>query len=155
MAQAGCHPVEVNAMHLPDLAAARWVRTTQVLTESPAGLRLQACPPSLREAPESWLRRVWLWLAAPAPQDPEPPFGRLGGVRDDFLGALADVERDAAIPLRRRIELSRSLRELWHLRAEVYRLVAVQHSQAEAEARLADLNRHFPTRAPRSGFAPL
>lgn len=142
-------------MHLPDLAAERWVRTTQVLTESPAGLRLQACPPSLRVVTGSWLQRAWLWLAAPAPQDSVPSFERLDAVQDDFLGALADVEPDAAIALRRRIELARSLRELWHLRADVYRLVAVQHSQAEAESRLADLNRHFPTRAPRSGFAPL
>jgi len=31
----------------------------------------------------------------------------------------------------------------------------VHHSQHEAERRLARLNRHFPTRSPRSGFAPL
>lgn len=142
-------------MHLPDLAAERWVRTTQHLTESPAGPRLQACPPSLRQAPDTWLQRMWFWLAAPAPQDAAPPVSRLGGVRADFLAALADVDRQAGALLRRRIELSRSLRELWHLRAEVYRVVACEHSQAEAEARLADLNRHFPTRAPRSGFAPL
>lgn len=142
-------------MHLPDLSAERWVRTTQVLTESPTGLRLQACPPSLRQAPESWLQRVWFWLAAPAPQDAAPPISRLDGVRQDFLAALADVDRHHGALLRSRIEMSRSLRELWHLRAEVYRVVACQHSQAEAEARLADLNRHFPTRAPRSGFAPL
>jgi hypothetical protein len=53
------------------------------------------------------------------------------------------------------VDSARSLRELWHLRSEVYRLVALQTSQSEAERRLADLNHHFPTRAPRSGFAPL
>ena len=47
------------------------------------------------------------------------------------------------------------LRELWHLRSELFRQVALQHSQFEAEQRLSRLNRHFPTRAPRSGFAPL
>ncbi len=39
--------------------------------------------------------------------------------------------------------------------SDVDRLVAVEHSQAEAEARVASLNRHFPTRSPRSGFMPL
>lgn len=142
-------------MHLPDLAAEHWVRTTQILNESPAGQRLQACPPALHDASGSWLQRAWHWLAAPAPQDSVPSLERLDMVQDDFLGALADVGPDAAAELRRRIERARSMGELWHLRAEVYRLVAVQHSQVEAEARLADLNRHFPTRAPRSGFAPL
>jgi len=37
----------------------------------------------------------------------------------------------------------------------VYRLVAIAHSQSEAEARLALLARHFPTRSPRSQLAPL
>lgn len=142
-------------MHLPDLAAEQWVRTTQILNESPARPRPQPGPPALPEASATWLKRAWLWLAAPAPQDTVPSLERLDLVQDDFLGALADVGPDAATELRRRIERARSMRELWHLRAEVYRLVAVQHSQAEAEARLADLNRHFPTRAPRSGFAPL
>jgi hypothetical protein len=31
----------------------------------------------------------------------------------------------------------------------------VAHSQHQAELRLGQLNRHFPTRAPRSGFVPL
>jgi hypothetical protein len=33
--------------------------------------------------------------------------------------------------------------------------VGVAHSQFEAQARVDLLNRHFPTRAPRSQFAPL
>jgi hypothetical protein len=31
----------------------------------------------------------------------------------------------------------------------------MQHSEAEAASRLVRLNRHFPTRAPGSGFMPL
>jgi hypothetical protein len=148
-------------MHLPDLAADaaadRWVRTTQPLADQPPPQqRLQACPPSLRQAPDSWMERIWFWLAAPTDaREAAPPLARLPGVRGDFLAMLADVEGLAGHELKRRVSLSRSLRELWHLRTEVYRLVAVQHSQSEAESRLADLNRHFPTRAPRSGFAPL
>ena len=48
-----------------------------------------------------------------------------------------------------------SLRELWHLRAEVFSLVSLQHSQHAADTRLAQLNRHFPSRSPRSGFGAL
>jgi hypothetical protein len=45
------------------------------------------------------------------------------------------------------------LRELWHARAEIYRVVGLAHTQQEAERRVALLDRHFPTRAARSQFA--
>jgi hypothetical protein len=141
-------------MHTPEFAAGPWARHAQAQPSSLPS-QLGTCPPSLRQAPASFWRRLWFWLAAPAPHEAAPPVGRLGLVRDDFLCALLDIDDEAASALRRRIELARSLRELWHLRAEVYRLVGVAHSQAEAEDRLATLNRHFPARAPRSGFAPL
>ena len=54
-----------------------------------------------------------------------------------------------------RHDLAHSLRDLWHLRAELYHVLALNHDQREAEQRLTQLNRHFPTRAPRSGFVPL
>jgi hypothetical protein len=73
-------------------------------------------------------------------------------VRADFLRCIADLASAPVSELKRRIGLAHSLRELWHLRAEVYRVVAVAHSQQEAERRVAALNHHFPTRAPRSGF---
>ncbi len=95
------------------------------------------------------------WLLAPAPQDAAPPINRLPRVRDDFIGCLADVPDELAATLRLRIESTRSLRELWHLRPEMYNTLGRAHSEAEADARLATLNRHFPTRAPRSGFVPL
>jgi hypothetical protein len=121
----------------------------------PNSLRIEVCPPSLRHAPASAWQRMMCWLVAPAPQDCAPPLSRLPAVRDDFLDRLADVQVDGAQALRLRVDSARSLRELWHLRSEVYRLVALQSSQAEAERRLAALNHHFPTRAPRSGFAAL
>jgi hypothetical protein len=95
------------------------------------------------------------WLIAPAPRDAAPPLNRLPAVRREFLDTLADVSGDEADALRQRIGLCHSLRELWHVRAEIFRLVGVAHSQAEADHRLGRLNRHFPTRAPRSQFAPL
>jgi len=76
-------------------------------------------------------------------------------VRGDFLSCLDDIHLETTNALRVRVDAARSLRELWHLRTELFRQVALQHSQFEAEQRLARLNCHFPTRAPRSGFASL
>jgi hypothetical protein len=113
-------------------------------------------PPSLRCAPESAWQRLIFWLMAPDPRDAAPPLNRLPGVRSDFMQALTDVGAgEDAIALRERVQQARSLRELWHVRAETYRLIGIAHSQFEAERRLARLNRHFPARAPRSQFAPL
>lgn len=94
-------------------------------------------------------------MLAPAPRDAAPPINRLPGVREDFMACLRDVSPAATAPLRRQIVDARSLRELWHLRAEVYNTVGRAHSQHEAEQRLARLNRHFPKRAPRTGFLPV
>jgi len=118
----------------------------------PSALRVEVRPPSLRHAPASRWQRIVCWLMAPAPQDTSPPLNRLPGVRAEFLDCLNDVHTEDAANLCVRVGHARSLRELWHLRTEVYRLVAVQHSQFEAEQRLTRLNRHFPTRAPRPGY---
>lgn len=121
----------------------------------PSSLRVEVCPPSLRHAPVPVWNRLVFWLTAPAPMDAAPPLNRLPGVRTEFLRCLEDVLVEGSVEAAARIGRALSLRELWHLRAEVYRLVGLQHSQAEAEARLTRLNRHFPTRAPRSAFNPL
>jgi hypothetical protein len=118
-------------------------------------LRQEVRPPSLRHSPSSGWQRLMFWLLAPAPLDAAPPLDRLPAVRDEFADCLDDTWGDDACELSTRIERAHSLRDLWHLRADLYNLVARQHSQAEAEQRLARLNRHFPTRSPRSGFAPL
>ena len=81
--------------------------------------------------------------AAAAP----PPMGT-----DPFASRAAA----AALPDPRDPErITHSLRDLWHLRAELYHVLALNRDQREAEQRLTQLNRHFPTRAPRSGFVPL
>ena len=154
MTQAGRHPAEVTTMSTHTLSLPRGSRTAP--PAAPSSLRLEVCPPSLRQVPDAPWQRLLSWLLAPAPQDVAAPSSRLHAVRRDFHASIADITvvPDAGT-LVRRVELAQTLRELWHLRAEVYRLVAVQHSQAEAEARLATLNHHFPTRSPRSGFAPL
>lgn len=133
----------------------RWNRRSTTLLD-PSSLRVEVRPPSLRTAPAGSLwQRLLFWLMAPAPHDVSPPMNRLPGVRTEFLATLTDIDSDEADTLRRRINDARSLRELWHLRADVYRLVGIWHSQYQAQERVSLLNRHFPTRAPRSQFAVL
>ncbi len=119
------------------------------------GWRPEVCPPSLRHAPSSPWQRLCFWLLSPGPLRASPPPHRLPPVRRAFLDTLGDIADPAAGTLADRIGHAHSLRDLWHLRAEVFNVVARFHSQHEAEQRLAQLNCHFPTRAPRSGFAPL
>jgi hypothetical protein len=119
------------------------------------GWRTEVCPPSLRQAPRSAWNRLWFWLLAPGPLQSSPSLNRLPPVRQDFLDSVGDIPGDACSTLCLRIGQARTLRELWHLRTALYSVVALHHSQHEAERRLSELNRHFPTRAPRSGFVPL
>jgi hypothetical protein len=118
--------------------------------------RLEICPPERRCGPRPWWHRLRAWAAAgwPGPGS-DTPDARLANIRHDFADALADLVGDHADELLDRLHAARSLRELWHLRAEVFSLVSLQHSQGEADTRLALLNRHFPARAPRSGFGAL
>jgi hypothetical protein len=87
--------------------------------------------------------------------DAAPPLNRLPLVRTEFLATLQDVASEGAAALRGRIHQAHSLRELWHLRSDVYSVLGRAHSQALAEERVSQLNRHFPTRAPRSQLAAL
>jgi len=125
------------------------------ITGPSSSLRTEVRPPSLCHRPDSAWQRLMFWLLAPAPRDAAPPLNRLPAVRDEFLQSLSDIRTLDAKLLADRIGFARSLRELWHLRTEVYRVVAVARNQSEAEQRLSELNRHFPTRSPRSAFAPL
>lgn len=129
-----------------------------------AHLRVVVCPPAVVAAVEPWWRRALHWLASPPlaaqPQhhshrQPHAALQRLDRVRADFLQVIADLDgRDAEL-LAAQVRNARSPRELWHLRSAVFGLFAVQRSQAEAAQRVAALNRHFPTRAPRSGFGSI
>jgi hypothetical protein len=118
---------------------------------TPSAFRVEVRPPSLRHAPASLGQRLLFWLLAPAPQEAAPPINRLPGVKVDFLACLNDVATVPTHSLKMSIDAACSLRELWHLRAEVYNCVGRAHSEVEAERRLQRLNRHFPTRAPRPG----
>lgn len=69
--------------------------------------------------------------------------GPVQAARSALWASLADLPQPLVQALHRRIECLGSLTELWHLRPEVFRIVAVHHSQGEAERRLAALDRHF------------
>ena len=130
-------------------------------TAGPA--RVESCPPAMRHSQPGWANRLLDWLAqggyaasARKVDDDElnAPAGvtPLGSVRLEFIGCLDDVATRQAADLAERIRRARSLRELWHLRAEVFSLVSCHATQDEAKSRIARLNRHFPARAPRSDF---
>ena len=70
--------------------------------------------------------------------------------REAFAACLSDLPVIDARALHPLLGHARTLAELWHLRPELYRRLALHHSQAEAERRLATLNRWFaPQRPPR------
>ena len=120
---------------------------------APAGVPVAVCPPTLFACTDPMWRRMAYRLrrkpAAPGALD------RVAQVQREFADSLRDVHDIDAGLLLERIARARSLLELWHLRPEVFRLVSLHYSQQEALRRLAHLNRHYPTRSPRSGFAPL
>ncbi len=84
------------------------------------------------------------WL--PVPRKTVTP---LVEIKEVFVASLDGVGWTGDLP--DQIDQARSLRELWYIRAAVYDSVAIAISEAEAEKRLARLNRYFPTRVPQSG----
>lgn len=114
--------------------------------------RVEICPPERRSA-APWWQRLRRW--ARSEWAPTRPDDGLDAIRQEFAAAVADLRGPRVDDLIDQVDAARSLRELWHLRAEVFRLVALARSQHEADQRLVPLNRHFPTRAPRSGFGQL
>jgi len=119
----------------------------------PSTLRMNVCPPEVCPAGESLWSKALRWLvggddeAVPALRTP------LERARSEFVAAMADLVEPDPTDLLKRAQHARSLRELWHLRSELYTLIARRISQPEADARLARVNQHFPSRAQRSGTA--
>jgi hypothetical protein len=112
----------------------------------PASSRIDIQPPALWGQAEPVWSSLWSWLRQG--QAPSPAPGRvLEHARIDFCNALRGVRCEDALDLLRRAQHARSLRELWHLRAELYSIVARHANQVEADKRLAQVNRHFPIRA--------
>ena len=145
--------------------------SNRVIDTRPTLPRVEVCPPAsgrVARMPFSagWRERLGHWIDAAFPRLLAPtrqadsskviagavPFE---GVRYEFARSLSDIRTEQARDAVSRIRSTRSLHDLWHLRLEVFNHVARQHDQTEATRRLAVLNRHFPTRAPRSGFGAL
>jgi hypothetical protein len=124
--------------------------------------RVEICPPARALPALGWRRRLLDWLAGSWPADEHDTAlaeaaadledDAIEPVRTEFAAALADIGTREAAQLVWRLRCARTLRELWHLRTELFNIVARSAGQAEATARLQPLNRHFPARAPRSGF---
>ena len=114
-------------------------------------LRTHVCPPDVTPARDSLWTSTLRWLvgndveAVPSLRTP------LERARGEFVGAMAGLQEADDHDLLSRAQHARSLRELWHLRSELYTLIARRLDQREADARLALVNQHFPTRARRAG----
>lgn len=134
--------------------------------------RLEVCPPSLfgdddlppRSRFGTWwptLNGLRDWLATgwlPSSQgdgsaDADEPLGaagdasRIRAARLAFDAVLHDIPGHAARDLARRAGDAITLRELWHLRNELFTLVSIHHCESVGHARLASLNRFFPVRS--------
>ena len=148
-----------------------------------ASMRTEICPPALRRSnqpsgwQESWQAglRDWLQSAWPTSTLGTSSLDRrtapsawpkelsmtvqsgtpLSMVRREFMDSLRDVRTQQAGDLLSRIRIARSMRELWHLRTEIYNLVARHRDELEATYRLNRLNRFFPQRVGRPSVGTL
>ena len=126
--------------------------------------RTEICPPVSRS--DGWRHGLREWISTGWPvstqgsqpgelQMPVQTGTPLSMVRREFVDALKDIRTQQAGDLLGRIRTARSLRDLWHLRTEIYNLVATHRDETEAGVRLARLNRFFPQRANRSSTGAL
>ena len=114
--------------------------------------RAEVTPPSLfsRTRPlwKSWVSGFWCWLWDMDEQtQPTTPATGLRKIKSEFNSAMWDLQSLRANHVRAMIEQARSLRELWHVRADVFRVISVHRGQAEAQLRLDSLDGHFPVRS--------
>lgn len=116
--------------------------------------RAEVQPPTLfsraRPAWKRWIIGAWEWLwDLDDAEDIAQPLQGLAGVKNEFNTALWDLQSIRANQVRDMVAQARSLRELWHLRADVFRVVALHRGQTEAELRMEALDSHFPVRSSR------
>jgi hypothetical protein len=101
-----------------------------------SGARSESLPPLARRRPVAWVR----WFGEGSRVE------ALAEARLDFDEALGDIRTPAALEVRSRIAVARSLHELWHFREQVFSLVSCRHDQARAAGRLTELDLHFRRR---------
>lgn len=129
----------------------------RILSSAPATSTLPSRtsirPPAVWGQAEPVWKALWSWLRPGQQQPAERRTQTLDDARRDFANSLADLTTEDACDLRRRGQSARSLRELWHLRADLYSMVARYRSQGEADRRLQLVNRHFPISTKRTTTA--
>jgi hypothetical protein len=136
------------------MSTALFHRLLQRKPAPPTTLRMNVCPPDACPRSESLWSTALRWLvggdteAVPALRTP------LEKARGEFVAAMAGLADVDPHGLLKRAQHARSLRELWHLRSELYTMIARRVSQFEADVRLARVNQHFPTRAQRASTSP-
>lgn len=88
--------------------------------------------------------RAWQQVAATLGwRRPPTASAVLKAAREACTACLADLPATETNALCNLLGHALSLDELWHLRPELYRQLALHHSQTEAERRLAQLNPYF------------
>jgi hypothetical protein len=149
----GASNADVASRHLKSVQCGPQAADSQ--SGEPSGIgqrRAEVTPPSLfsnsRPLWTAWAVDFWRWLwdLDDAPRAPAPTTG-LRKLKSEFTSALWDLQSLRAHQVRQLIEQARSLRELWHLRADVFRVISVHRGQVEAQQRLDALDSHFPVRA--------
>ena len=118
--------------------------------------RQETAPPALfrRSQPawKQWVSGAWRWLwDMDEPELEAVSVTPLNRVRAEFRNAMWDLQSSRADAVRLEIEKARSLRELWHLRADVFKVVSVHRGQNEAQLRIDHLDDHFPVRSFKHG----
>lgn len=76
-------------------------------------------------------------------------------LRAEFAAAIEDVNDEGAEALRSRVRQALGARDLWNLRPAVFDVLSLHRGEAEAQRRVARLDRHFPRRvagAPIAGW---
>ncbi len=117
---------------------------------APTTLRMNVCPPDICPQAESLWSATLRWLVGGNVEEVPALRTPLEKARAEFVAAfdgLLDFDHNGLL---KRAQHARSLRELWHLRSELYTLIARRVSQFEADTRLARVNQYFPTRAQRT-----
>ena len=117
---------------------------------APVTSRMNVCPPDVIPASESLWTATLRWLVGGNVDEVPALRTPLEKARGEFVAAMDGLLEVDQLDLLRRAQHARSLRELWHLRSELYTLIARRVSQVEADVRLARVNQHFPTRAQRT-----
>lgn len=136
------------------MSPALFHRLLQRKPAAPTTLRMNVCPPDVCPARESLWTTTLRWLVGDDVESVPALRTPLERARAEFIGAIGSLADLDASCLRSRAGHARSLRELWHLRSELYTLIARRASQQEADRRLARVNVHFPTRAHRASVLP-